>query len=85
MSHIAKKRRSVIDASSVGNCKLLSNDELSYAALILAKGFIEESSPESPISKYQAAVGALESAKQQIFKLYIQPHEKQAQHDNGEL
>ena len=85
MSHIAKKRRVIINGSSVGDCKLLSTDELSYATLVLATKFINEPSPDSLIARYQAVVGALESAKQQIFKSYIQPHEKQAQFENGEI
>lgn len=85
MSHIAKKRRDVIDVSPVGNCRLLSTDELSYAALVLATNFLKEPSPESVISKYQGIVGALESAKQEIFNTYIKPYERQAKHDNGDI
>jgi hypothetical protein len=85
MSHIVKKRRDIIDVSPLKETVLLNTDELSYAATLLAVNLLKRTSPESPMTRYQGVVGALESAKQEIFKKYIQPHELQARFENGEI
>jgi hypothetical protein len=78
MSHIPKKSREQIDQAPIGDCKLLNGRELSYAIMVLARPLLE-----GDPRRQQEVIGALEQAKQELYRLYIKPFEKQEQFENG--
>lgn len=78
MAYPPKSNRAVIDISPIGNCQLNEPSELTYAVLQLALQY----------SKYnhatlQEAIGAVESAKQELYRKYVNPAAAQYEFDNG--
>jgi hypothetical protein len=78
MPYPKKKDRDSIDASPVGNCQTKSAEELIYAIMQLAIQFAI-----SDHEKLQEAIGAIESAKQELYRKYISPAAAQKEFDNS--
>ena len=75
---IQKRARDAIDLSYVGACILENDNELTYAILLLSKQYMK-SSGCSP----NQVVGAIESAKQEIYRKHINPAMVQSEFDHG--
>jgi hypothetical protein len=75
---INKRARDAIDSSPVSACVLESDHELTYAILLLTKQYMIKhgGSPNQ-------AVGAIESAKQEIYRKHITPSMVQSEYDHG--
>jgi hypothetical protein len=80
MSYPPKKDRAIIDISPIGNCELQIPSELTYAILRLALQYARHDH-----TILQEAIGAVESAKQELYRKYVNPASAQHEFDNGEI
>jgi hypothetical protein len=76
MSYLPKADREAIDSSPIGNCELSDSNEFSYAILQLAIQFIGNDS-----ARADEAVGAIESAKVELYRVLISPSTMQRKFD----
>lgn len=81
MSHIKKQRRDQINHSSIFECTYLSPDEVSYAIMTIVK----QSLIFKEKSEINAYLGAVSKAEKELYRTIVIPHEKQQQHDNGDI
>lgn len=78
--HIAIKQRDYILDSKIGECEILSSEELAFAILTLVNSYVQKDS-----TLFNNAIGALESAKQEFYRKHINPYEAQAEFEKGEI
>lgn len=78
MPYPAKKQRDTIDRSPVGDCVFTEHNELTYATIRLALQFAKDDH-----AKLQEAIGAIESAKQELYRKYITPAAAQHEFEHG--
>ena len=78
MPYPNKTIRSVIDSSPIGNCQLNDPSELSYAIIQLALQYAKEDH-----KVLQEAIGAIESAKQEVYRKYVNPAAAQHEFEHG--
>jgi len=79
MAYIPKAAKNSIDVSPIGNCQLGNDKELTYAILCIIKQYVKQHA-----NKAAEAVGSLESAKQELYRIHIIPETKQSEFDHGE-
>jgi hypothetical protein len=78
MSYPPKTSRVTIDISPIGNCQLETPGELTYAILQLALQYAKHDH-----AVLQEAIGAVESAKQELYRKYVNPASAQHEFDHG--
>jgi hypothetical protein len=79
MAYIPKKARDAIDVSPVGQCRLLTAKELSYACIKLIHQYAGTDE-----HKLNEALGTLESVKGELFRKHINPASAQHEFDLNE-
>ena len=78
MAYLPPEERIKIDQMKIGDCGRISNDaQLTYALLKVVRQYIYEGGCSAP----SEAVGALENAKSELYRVVINPGNAQRQFD----
>lgn len=80
MAYIERQNRDALLASPLGICPVSSVDELTYAILVLLKGFVNERE-----DRLVSALGAIENAKSEFQRTSVDIKNVQEQFDNGDV
>lgn len=88
MTYIVKDKRGYIDVSPIGNCRIESQDELSYAIMVLINSYLKHSDGQNVFTtsgNCRQVIGVLESVKHEFIRVFVTPEEQQKKYDNGDL
>lgn len=85
MSYLSKHGRNIIDASPIGNCKIKNSEELGYAIMSLINSYLKDDTTGKQQEKFKEIVGTVDGVKQEFYRVFIDPSEKQKKFDNGDV
>lgn len=80
MSHIAKQTREALLLHPVGKCPMLNGSELSFVMMSLLTQYVGNNP-----AYYNEALGAIERAKNELYRRHIKPFEEQQRFENGDV
>lgn len=84
MPYIQKEVRSVLNNRSLEGLNPLNAGELNYCVTVLVKNFLKYKG-KPRYDDYNAAIGALESAKLELYRRQVSPYEDEKITANGDV
>jgi hypothetical protein len=77
MPYLTKRDRNVIDSSPIGDSELQNPRELAYAVMQLVLQYVSKDK-----KLYPEAMGAVDLAKEELYRKYINPLSAQHEFEN---
>ena len=80
MPYIDESNRKTLLMYPLGNCPIMSDDELSFAILVLLNNYNKRFKDVQ-----LGSLGAIENAKAEFQRTVVEPANRQAEYENGEV
>lgn len=80
MPYIDESNRKTLLMYPLGSCPIMSDDELSFAILVLLKNYNKNCK-----NAHLGSLGAIENAKAEFQRTVVEPANRQAEYENGEV